>query len=118
MEKEKRNPMLHNLKILPEYFTSVISGRKTAELRKLDRDFQVGDVIILNEFDGENFTGRTVRILITQIYVGEYVAPGYCMLSFQREAHGARVPIETWEGLFEHFCEVQRELRLLKGENA
>ena len=110
--------MLHNLKILPVCFTSVISGQKTAELRKLDRDFRVGDVIILNEFDGEKFTGRTVRILITQIYVGEYVAPGYCMISFQRVSHDVRVPIETWEGLFDHLCEVHRELRLLKGENA
>jgi len=109
--------MLHNLKILPEYFTSVISGQKTAELRKLDRDFQVGDVIVLNEFDGEKFTGRTQRILITQIYVGEYVAPGYCMISFQRVSSGVRVPIQTWEGLFDHYLEALRELRLLKGEN-
>ena len=35
------------LKILPEYFEAVKSGKKTFELRKNDRDFCVGDILIL-----------------------------------------------------------------------
>ena len=39
----------HELKILPEQFWSVVAGHKKAELRKNDRDFKVGDTIILWE---------------------------------------------------------------------
>ena len=36
---------LHELKILAEYYTEVLTGKKTFELRKNDRDYQVGDLI-------------------------------------------------------------------------
>lgn len=39
--------MIHELKILPEYFEAVTSGRKQFEIRKNDRDFKVGDQLIL-----------------------------------------------------------------------
>ena len=39
--------MIHNLKILPEHFTPVLDGLKLAELRKNDRNFQVGDILVL-----------------------------------------------------------------------
>ena len=36
---------LHELKIKDEYYEDIISGTKKAELRKNDRDYQVGDLI-------------------------------------------------------------------------
>ena len=36
---------LHELKIKDEYFNAIIEGKKTFELRKNDRDYQVGDLI-------------------------------------------------------------------------
>ena len=36
---------LHELKILHEYLIDVSIGKKTFELRKNDRDYQVGDLI-------------------------------------------------------------------------
>lgn len=36
---------LHELKILHEYLIDVAIGKKTFELRKNDRDYQVGDLI-------------------------------------------------------------------------
>ena len=36
---------LHELKILHKYLIDITIGRKTFELRKNDRDYQVGDLI-------------------------------------------------------------------------
>lgn len=36
---------LHELKILHEYLVDITIGKKTFELRKNDRDYQVGDLI-------------------------------------------------------------------------
>ncbi len=40
----------HELKLLIKYFKDVEQGRKTFELRKNDRDFKVGDTLILKEY--------------------------------------------------------------------
>lgn len=42
---------LHELKILHEYLIDVSLGRKTFELRKNDRDYQVGDLIRFIDVD-------------------------------------------------------------------
>jgi hypothetical protein len=42
---------IHELKIKPEFYIEVFMEKKSFELRKNDRDFQVGDMIILKEFD-------------------------------------------------------------------
>ena len=39
--------MEHELKIYPKYFEDVISGKKTFEVRKNDRKFNIGDILIL-----------------------------------------------------------------------
>lgn len=57
--------MIHALKTLPEYFEAVRSGAKTFELREDDRGFQVGDYLALNEWDGENYTGRSQLVKVT-----------------------------------------------------
>lgn len=60
--------MIHELKILPEYFNDVISGNKTFEIRRNDRNFLVGDYIALNEFVKESgYTGRSALYRITYV---------------------------------------------------
>lgn len=52
--------MIHELKIQSEYFLAVINKTKTFEIRKNDRDFKVGDKIILREIDSRGrYTGRS-----------------------------------------------------------
>lgn len=59
--------MIHELKTLPEYFEAVRKGDKTFELREDDRDFQVGDYLALNEWDGEKYTGRSQLVKVRYI---------------------------------------------------
>mgnify|MGYP003677871501 CR=1 FL=1 len=50
--------MEHELKILPPFFIELINGNKNFEIRKDDRDYKVGDTIILREFNDGTYTGR------------------------------------------------------------
>jgi len=58
----------HELKCLPSYFEQVILGNKRFEIRKNDRDFRVGDFVVLNEWlDSVGFTGRSMAAVITYV---------------------------------------------------
>jgi Domain of unknown function (DUF3850) len=59
----------HEVKIWSELFDAVVSGKKRAELRKNDRDYQDGDVLEMREFDPhvEQYTGRSVTVLVTHV---------------------------------------------------
>ena len=56
--------MIHELKILPHFFKDVTTGRKTFEIRKNDRPFHEGDLLALNEFDGQYYTGNSCLVYI------------------------------------------------------
>ena len=59
---------VHYLKIKPEYYKDVECGLKTFELRKNDRDFQVGDILMLIKLDGDgNETDQVTRVRVTYI---------------------------------------------------
>ncbi|MED0649883.1 DUF3850 domain-containing protein [Aeribacillus pallidus] len=59
----------HELKVLPQYFDPLVKRIKTFEIRKNDRDFRVGDILVLKEFDPETnmYTGRIVERKVTYI---------------------------------------------------
>ena len=74
----------HRLKIKPEYFKAVTRGEKQFELRKDDRNYQVGDLVKLLEWDGERYTGRESRMIPIRYVLRnceEYgLKEGYCIL--------------------------------------
>lgn len=77
---------IHQLKTLPEYFQLVRDGIKTFEVRKNDRDFKQGDILILQEYDpslDNPFTGNCITIQTGFIlYGGQYgIDSEYCVIS-------------------------------------
>ena len=70
-----RDPKPHNLKCWPVPFAAIAKGIKTYEIRKNDRDFEVGDILILREWVPEDeklwahYTGKSVVRVINYITV-------------------------------------------------
>lgn len=64
--------MIHELKIWPEHFDAVAKDKKKFEVRKNDRDFKVGDTLILWEWNPESksYTGWKISRKITYILEG------------------------------------------------
>ncbi|MBS7050950.1 MAG: DUF3850 domain-containing protein [Ruminococcus sp.] len=72
-------------KILPEYFNEVIHDRKKIEIRKDEDNLQIGDAVVLREWDGGKYTGRETGIRIIYILrnVPEYgLMPGYVIFGW------------------------------------
>ena len=77
--------MLHELKTYPKYFQETIEGNKLFEIRKNDRNFQVGDVLLLKEWDNIKYTGREVGAMVRYILGDKFIglAEGYVALGLQ-----------------------------------
>jgi len=85
--------MIHALKTTPQFFEDIISGKKTFEVRKNDRDFRECDYVALNEYDinkplnvteraeSERYSGRSALFQISYILDNaEYCKAGYVVL--------------------------------------
>ena len=84
--------MHHTLKTWVEPFEFVWDGRKTYEIRKNDRDFNVGDIVKLAEWDRdkEEFTGRYIEGPITLLTSGDWGIPDELIIfSFERKLWGS-----------------------------
>jgi hypothetical protein len=76
----------HSVKSWPEFFGPVISNVKTFELRRADRDYQVGDRLHLREWEPqtESYTGRECwRMIEYVLEQGPGLLPGYCVLGLK-----------------------------------
>lgn len=96
--------MIHELKILPNYFADVRLGIKTFEIRKFDRPFHKGDLLALNEYNAETkcYTGNSCLVYIDYILDdSEYCKSGYVVLGIkpcaveQYGRSGSCVPLAT-----------------------
>lgn len=76
--------MIHELKILPEYFEAVTSGHKQFKIRENDRNFKIGDQLILREWSKNEYTGDSYKAEIT--YITDYAQrDGYVVLGIRNE---------------------------------
>lgn len=74
--------MNHELKIQPQYFEAVANRTKQFEIRFNDRGFQVGDVLILREYDNGEYTGRSLSADV--IYITDYCQqPHYVVMGIR-----------------------------------
>ncbi|WP_270275165.1 ASCH/PUA domain-containing protein, partial [Enterococcus faecalis] len=78
----EKEPTIHELKILPEYFEAVVSGNKRFEIRKNDRNYKKGDILRLNEYQEGQYTGDVHVSEIT--YITDYAQQdGYVVLGIK-----------------------------------
>lgn len=78
----EKEPIIHELKILPEYFEAVVSGNKRFEIRKNDRNYKKGDILRLNEYQDGQYTGDVYVAEIT--YITNYAQQdGYIVLGIK-----------------------------------
>jgi len=77
----------HELKTWPEYFEAIWDERKNFELRKNDRNFEVGDVLLLQEYEPttEVYSGRVIKVTVTYIlFGGEWgLTEGDCIMALR-----------------------------------
>jgi len=85
----------HSLKTHPEEFRSTKNGLKLAEFRLDDRDYQVGDVLILEEWNPEtrSYTNDVLWALVRHVQRGGKfgIPDGYVMMSIDVEENAMKV---------------------------
>jgi len=78
----------HDLKTWPDQYRAILDGRKTFEVRLNDRAFDVGDTLLLKEWDPSpcGYTHREQRVRVTYILRGGQfgIAPSHCVMSIER----------------------------------
>ncbi len=82
--RQPRQPMVHFIKCWPDFFGDVYDGGRPFEIRRNDRDYRVGDQVIIQEWEPktQTYTGRCIDWIIG--YITEGVAgldPDYCVIS-------------------------------------
>ena len=81
--------MNHRIKIQQPYLRHILEGKKTFEVRKNDRDYQVGDTIYFmpltdeNGYDVYNNGYKSQSFEITYVHQGLGLQEGYCVLGIK-----------------------------------
>lgn len=107
---EQVGAVVHTLKVVSPYFDALVNGAKTFEVRKNDRAYQRGDVLVLREWHAEQTNPvrpcehdgcgyhwsafghwaelrETVKRRVSYVYAGDPrfggVEPGYVVLGLE-----------------------------------
>lgn len=82
--------MEHELKIISQYLYDVIEGRKTFEVRKNDRNFNVGDTLVLREYSNGTYLSGYAKVRVIYILNDpRYCKEGYVILGVQLLTFGS-----------------------------
>jgi hypothetical protein len=83
----------HEVKSWPQFFGPVVAGTRRHELRRNDRGYEVGDQVVLREWDPTDgrYTGRQATAAITSITSNEHpcavsdvgLHPDFCILTIE-----------------------------------
>jgi hypothetical protein len=91
--------MVHALKTLPAFFEQILNGNKPFEIRYDDREFKLGDVLLLREIESSQptvYTRRMLEVLVTYITDWEQ-KPGYVVM-------GIRILSRCTTGAWSNLC--------------
>jgi hypothetical protein len=87
-------PTIHELKTWPKFFEAVRDGLKNFEIRNNDRDFKVGDVLLLQEydFDRDQYSGYDVSRRVT--YITDFAqAADFIVMGLEPIEDATRAPL-------------------------
>lgn len=77
----KTDERRHRLKLASMFFDAVDTGKKSFELQKNDRNYQIGDILELHEMSDGEETGRVTEKQVIYILEGfKGLEEGYCIL--------------------------------------
>lgn len=80
-----KGTVTHAIKCWPDEFQAVVHGTKRFEWRHNDRDYQIGDLLRLLEWDPlfAGYTGSWSMVQVTYVLRGPLfeVPAGYCVMS-------------------------------------
>lgn len=76
----------HRLKLAKMFFNAVDTGKKSFELQKNDRNYQIGDILELHEMSDGEETGRVTEKQVIYILEGfKGLEEGYCILGLEEK---------------------------------
>ncbi|GAA3175948.1 DUF3850 domain-containing protein [Rhodococcus baikonurensis] len=68
---------IHEIKLDRKWFDRVANGTKRVEIRRADRDYQIGDQLVMREYEmtilADRYTEREVTVNVTHVL---YSIPG------------------------------------------
>lgn len=81
VQETRSDERRHRLKIAKMFFDVVDAGKKSFELQKNDRNYQIGDVLEMHEMDSGEETGRVTEKQVIYLLEGfKGLEEGYCIL--------------------------------------
>jgi hypothetical protein len=92
IEQQLRAARVHDVKCWPDFFDKVASGKKTFEVRRDDRNYMLGDYLLLREFEvkprqeDSDYTGRELTVEVTYVMRGRPnnpIAVGFCVMAIR-----------------------------------
>lgn len=91
---------IHHVKTQPKYFRASLEGRKPFEVRRKDRDYQVGNVLVLEEWSPYGgYTGRKLVYMITYVLDDpECCKEGFVVLGLERRREHGEADVRNTKG--------------------